>query len=181
MANAKRRSSQRDKSLRRYPPAAKALPQSREQKAARSSGSGKGLAKKDREKPKLRLKNGAMADVRLAMYVLEELRVKIDQSPEAFQALLALAHGHPDQADPYQVDGLKRRGWVGKDGHVRQDVADVLLSSLEMTPEGPVLVNPFKLQNKREQRIADKAQEDGDRFWLDIVYGKNRKPPPSRG
>ncbi len=119
------------------------------------------MTENDQQKPKLQLKNGTMADVEGTLFTLGYLRYLLDVEPKLFDALLALVQDRPQDADPKQVQALPKGAFFGPDGRVKSDVADVLLSSyVEVPGEGPVLVNPFKLQNETDKLLVERTAKE---------------------
>jgi hypothetical protein len=130
----------------------------------------------DKDKPlKLLLKNGKLVNVEDALIELEGLRETQESFPGEFQAMVALAQGRPQEAHPRHLKSLRRYGLIGRDGALWPLTADVLLSSLEMSPEGPVLVNPFKLSSQAEKLLAERADDDlGRRIRESALRGIRR-------
>jgi hypothetical protein len=140
------------------------------------------MTDQEEQRPQLRLKNGAMADVRSALIVLGGLRAQQRVRPHVFQTLLALARGKPEEADPEHIEPLTQERYLGPDGKVRQDVADVLLSALQWQGDGAVLVNPFKLEGEADRAVVERTEQQIARGYLDLFPGLRRSGPgPSRG
>ena len=168
MADGKR-STRHGKNLGRYPSGAKGLAVSKEQIAAVNCDLGEEMVKDDQQQPKLRLKNGAMADVEYALAILSSLRCLQDTEPKVFEAFQLVANGRPQDADPEQVACIPK-GDFGPDGKLRPEITDVFFSSLQMSKEGPVLVNPFKLENKKDKLLVEKTAKEAAR--KDREFGK---------
>ncbi len=136
-----------------------------------------------KERVELTLKNGARADARHVLAVLGALRAMLELDPKRFGLLLALGQSERSadaSADARALEDLKREGFVGPDGKILPDVADILLSSLEMRGDGPVLVNPFRLQSEAERIMADRAQQQNDDVLLKAIFGRRRPRGTSR-
>ena len=109
---------------------------------------------------KLKLKNGASASIASALETWDSLDCMLDTEPELFAALLALAQGRPQEADPEQVKLLPKGSLFGSDGEVLPEVRDVLESGLQITKEGPVLANPFKLETETDRLIVERTARE---------------------
>jgi hypothetical protein len=140
----------------------------------------KNEASEERTTPKLRLKNGAMCDVRVALEDRSLLNFMHEVHPEHFQSLLALAKGQAEHAVPDHVAWFEERGYVTADGGVREDLRDVLLSSYQTTREGPMLLNPFALDKPEDLDIINAVQRKRISAIGDAVF-RDKRNPPSRG
>jgi hypothetical protein len=114
----------------------------------------------ERERPKLHLKNGSVADVEDALAALGYLRYLLDEEPKLFAALLALAQGKPEDADPEQVKALPKGEFFGTDDKLRPIVAAVLLSSFRQTREGSVLINPFRFESETDKLMVERLAKE---------------------
>ena len=83
------------------------------------------MVKDTHQQPKLRLKNGKMADVEYALAILSFLRHLQDTEPKIFEAFQLVANGRPQDADPDQVASIPK-GDFGPDGKLRLEITDVL-------------------------------------------------------
>ena len=119
-----------------------------------------------------KLKNGATADVRGVVIVLGDLRAMLDVHPEKLDSLLSLAQGQ--MAREEHVKEFQERNYVGPSGKVRQDVADVLLSSFQMRADGPVLGG---LEAQRPVVVPvpgalhGRLHSDGVGAWVEVLAG----------
>ena len=133
-----------------------------------------GTTLKKKERNRLSLKKGSDADVLLALSQLDHLGAMLRVRPERFLTLLALAQGRPEEAKQEHITHLTKSGFISKDGSISQDLRELLLSAYQMTGDGPVLVNPFKLQTNEDKRKADRADRQIDRFWEKFLSGPNK-------
>jgi hypothetical protein len=131
---------------------------------------------KNRKDDFLTLKNGAKVNARHALAERSRLERLLRNHPDHFGALMRLSKAQAAGSNQFDqttiqesVRFLKNNGDLLKDGQVRSIVRDVLISSYQETPDGPVMTQPFLLASKEDKRIADRIEEDADqRFqeWL---------------
>jgi hypothetical protein len=107
----------------------------------------------------LRLKNGELAEARLALAERNILDRFLTTQPRHFEVLLRLCRGDvpesPDAAWRKSLEVLKQRRSVLDDGTVRPLTRNVILSSYKVTPDGPVMAQPFALTNEQNRELAD--------------------------
>lgn len=129
----------------------------------------------DQEKAKLilRLKNGEQAEARLALADRDSLEQLLQFQPQVFDVLLRLCRGDvpqkPDATWRESVEILKKRRDLLDDGTVRPLVRNVMLSSCQMTPDGPVMTQPFALTNKQDKEFADLIEHQVDEHQMKFV------------
>jgi len=123
----------------------------------------------------LRLKNGSQANVRLALTERNSLNDLMRVFPQHFKVLLALcmhsgtAQSHPGAESGLQesVDFLRDQYRVVLiDGTVDPLTKNVLVSSYQETPDGPMLTQPFALDSPGQKRLADMIERTADEFTL---------------
>ncbi len=146
---------------------------------------------KQQHRQKLALKNGALADARHALNILETLRAIQRVHPEKFCALVAIANGRADEISPEQMKTLTNDHFLAPGGNLSQGVTDVLLSALADRDNSLVLLQPFRLETDEDKRAADEAQKQNVRALVDAVFGADvlalrgvnylRLPMPGRG
>lgn len=123
---------------------------------------------KDRKNdPILTLKNGAKVNARHALAMRDLLEALLHYHPDEFAALLNLCQLSPGStASPLSqraVQCLKDHGSLDANGALRPIIRDVVLSSYSITPDGPVLTQPFALATPEEKCLADGLEQDADR------------------
>ncbi len=113
----------------------------------------------------LTLKNGELAPVRRAIVLVGFLSDLLESEPQKFQTLLDLARvGNtsllPDKSKVTQeaVRYFERHAYCDNDGNIDPVVRNVVLSAYQATPEGPVLIQPFRLANAEEKAIAERME-----------------------
>jgi len=124
----------------------------------------------------LQLKNGNHANVRHALAERSNLERMLRSNPQHFSVLLALCQAHTAEESgvspvpaPESMEFLKTDGTLESDGTVRPIVRDVLLSSYQITPDGPTLTMPFVFSNPEEPLAVDRIEQQiRQRFknWL---------------
>lgn len=129
------------------------------------------LTQEKDKRPKLTLKDGYEVDARSALVLLESLRAKLEVHPDQFRSLLALAEGRHEDTDPAHLKHLQDQGYLESAGSIRPEVRSILLSAYTASPEGVVLVNPFRLQNEGEKQVAERADEQIDQVIRDWLSG----------
>ena len=137
----------------------------------------------------LRLKNGELANVQSALAERACLEDLLRIHPQHFKVLLSLSRGDaPDPTVPEttwreSVEFLKNETRdLRHDGTVRPLARNVLLSSYQVTPDGPVLSQPFALTSQQEKQLADAIDQRTDthraQFLRRLLEGDG--PGPSR-
>lgn len=137
------------------------------------SGSGgwarEGTLTEEKDERVLQLKNGARIESVRGNALYHTLCALLEQYPEAFRALLAVARNEL-QALPKAHIGLLRNGLLlNADGIIVPGTYDVLLSAYRETPDGPALVSPFRFSSEEELKQEEQAEKEGlDRVrrWL---------------
>lgn len=126
----------------------------------------------------LPLKNGALADVRDALVDLNYLRAELALNPEGFQILLDLAHARPPTtATSERIELLKKHGHLSRDGTLPATIRDILLSAHQVTPEGPVLVSPFKLESATDRLLVERAERQIQDVHRRLARGSDEDGP----
>ncbi len=114
----------------------------------------------------LPLRIGGEIDAGFGRGYFEGLRSLLEQYPQHFQALVTLAEGSAPVASLSSIDFLKHCWFLDADGRIKSDVRAVLLSALQVTPEGAVLTNPFRLETSDQARDLERQEADGYRRLL---------------
>ena len=136
----------------------------------------------------LRLKNGAEIGAEEGRMLLECLRML---DAERLQSLLDLARGgtiDPTLLPPSLLSlSLTREPYsfyadpvfFEAPGKIKPSIKDVLLSAYQETPEGPVLVNPFKVANTFDignlAAVEKRHEEDAEASWQRMVNHLRRE------
>jgi hypothetical protein len=128
------------------------------------------------------LKSGGKTSAIGGHFAVLHLQALLDQSPDDFRALLAIARGQPQDAAPECVERLKRGLLLHpRTGEIYpSDLRDILLSAYQETPDGPVLVNPFRLNDAAEAQEVERKQKEGVNWLLREVFKDRRGGPPER-
>lgn len=115
----------------------------------------------------LTLKNGSKDSAHAVLAVVGDLRYVLRNHRRHFELLLSLAQADAntqpqsdDIAFKESMKYLKMSGYFDKDGTIAPRVRNVLESSYQVTPDGPVLVQPFALATDAEKAIADRAEKE---------------------
>jgi len=130
----------------------------------------KRLAEERKQRPKLKLKhNGEEMDVASALACLRDIRF-VGDSKDRLEALVELAHGHPEKMTEEIRKSAKAFGLLNADrSSLRNEYRAVLLSAVEDTPDGPMLLNnPFALKSEGDKLVAEREQRLNDRRWRKI-------------
>lgn len=142
----------------------------------------KPLAEKPQEKF-LQLKNGAQVEATVGVVYFKGLSNLLDQVPEHFRTLLALARGQTEGMTAEHIKALQRDGFLKRDGLLDADMHNVLLSAYHETAEGSVLVNPFRFASPEQPAELERREKDGlDRLIrrLRKQKGDDKDRPPGR-
>src|SRR5580704_17015667 len=108
-------------------------------------------------KKKYTLKNGGQVEGSSGIGTLRALESLLVQSPDLFNALLAIVQGRAQDATPEAITELRKATFIGaRTGAVIPEIRDVLLSAYQETPEGPVLVNPYRFESEAEAREVER-------------------------
>jgi hypothetical protein len=109
---------------------------------------------------------GKEIEAGLGLAELETLRSLLVKHPDHFQTLLAIAQGQ-EANDPAGIKFLIHCAFLRKDGSINQCVRDVLISAYQNpSGEGPVLVNPFKLDNQQQAEMLERLIAGNSRRLL---------------
>ncbi len=120
------------------------------------------------KRDELKLKyTGAYHDARAALARLRDLRLFSEGKPEFLEALVEIANERLEGVDTSLLEEAKQCHLLAADGRtLRQDYRDVLLSAVEQSAEGTLLLNnPFVLESAGEKLVAERAQRRNDRTW----------------
>lgn len=117
----------------------------------------------EQARKKLPLKNGGEIEADVGLAIAGALDSLLTQQPDHLQALWAIVQGDSEGVDEKSVAYLKRQYLLQRDGTVHPAVSDVLLSSLQEAPDGPVIVNPFRFATGEEARAVERIEEEGIR------------------
>lgn len=121
----------------------------------------------------LTLKNGAQAPVRAALAECSSLRVLLRQHPHHFQVLLQLMNSDHAQerareaALKQSIRFLRSSAYLEKDGGLRALVRDILESGYQVTPDGPVITQPFLLTTEEDKAAAERAERLLENWFAD--------------
>lgn len=115
------------------------------------------------------LKNGETMESQLAWDYLDSLRLLLEEHPKHFLALLAAARGNERLPRGNIAQLLRRHRYLRNDRSIDPDYRNVLLSSYQETPEGPVLANPFAPGDQYEADQLTKTREADDAKWRRII------------
>jgi hypothetical protein len=135
------------------------------------------------EDPILRLKNGGQIKAGEGRIQWRDLTALLQQEPDLFRALLALALGRPEAMSAEHRKRLRYiGGFLERDGSIIPYVRDVLLSAYQETAEGPVLVNPFILESEEQAREFERRDNEAADWLLRELRKKEDagKPLPER-
>jgi hypothetical protein len=148
-----------------------------EQAAQANGGPGAWMPQKREEGPKFTLKNGDQVDADWTVILYESFVDMMDNCPRRFQSLLALAQGRPGDVVADDLEYFKEAGFVTPAGVLSSDVQSVLLSAYQETPEGPVLVNPVRLETPADRAAVEHAQQLLNRRALDFLRERDDDGP----
>jgi hypothetical protein len=132
------------------------------------------------------LKNGGRVDLDEGQVLFEVYQSMLHNDPRTFQDLLRVARGDTDVIPPESLARLKECGGVLRGDGIAPAARDVLLSAYLETPDGPAVVNPFRVET-REQAAELVGREDealrrlGRLLRRDTGDGEDRGRPPGRG
>ncbi len=143
------------------------------------------------EEQLLALKNGSRHNARHALAEWRNLERMLRHHPHHFNGLLALcrhqeptAAGQPELLPADSITYLKTDGVLGKDSEVRPIVRDVLLSSYQITPDGPAMTLPFAFSSHEErlifERIANQTNQPFKTWLRNALSGRNDDEELSR-
>ncbi len=117
------------------------------------------------------LKHGEPVEAGLGLAYYNSLRALFENEPELFESLLAIAQDRIRDAAPAHIARLRQALFLRHgDGTLDPMMRDVLLSACQVTPEGPVLVSPFRPESPDDVR----AVEEADRRALDRLRRLSR-------
>jgi hypothetical protein len=139
---------------------------------------------------KLQLKSGAEVNVRDALAECDDLERLLRLHSRDFQVLLGIARGRidPDRsanlspAERQSVDSLTEARYL-IDKAIHPMTRDVLLSAYHETPDGPAIVQPFKLANTHEKLIVERVasrMDDRSAKWMRKFFGGDEPGQQSR-
>lgn len=146
-----------------------------------------GRMPKKEEEPILPLKNGSTANVRHALAERRNLERLLRHAPQHFDILLKLCQGTTAEAiarsgipAEESLKYLQNDTVLQKDGTVRPIVRDVLLSSYQVTPDGPAITMPFAFTTHEQTEMVDAIQqqinERATRLFKYLGWGRDDGP-----
>jgi hypothetical protein len=104
----------------------------------------------------LTLKSGEVVNAREAVCEYEELTRHVSKNPDHIAVLRAIADGRTQGHAIGSVAFLKRMGYLDHMGDIRRPLAGrIVQCSVVDTPEGQVLVNPFKFKDESDRQLVD--------------------------
>ena len=118
------------------------------------------------------LKNGALISTELALILLSGLRSLLENEPEHFKTLLAVANGDKQRIDQESTTVLRSQSFLDEDNCILQSMRDVLLSAYQETKEGPIVGNPFRLLDLRDARALEGIDKQRKAKFLRDVLEK---------
>jgi hypothetical protein len=113
----------------------------------------------EKNRPKLRLKNGNEVDAQSAYVEWRMLTAHQANSSQDLQALIAIARNEAIPADLHDKLRKEDLTWFDDNGNLSPLVRDVLLSAVRDSPDGTVLVNPFDLTKEADARLLYRIEQ----------------------
>lgn len=136
------------------------------------------MPEEKKERPKFTLRNGDQVDAKRALAYSERFETMLELRPNKFRALLAIVQNRPEDASPEQVEMLKAEGLLNQDGSAPSDVRSIVLSSYRETREGPVFVNPVRLESEEDKRAVEQTLKEMHLDFLDFLSGPGEGRSP---
>jgi hypothetical protein len=102
------------------------------------------------------LKNGTTIDVKTGRSAWGTLNDLLEQHPHLFKLLHSKIRG--EEITPEAIRELRKALLVLPSGEVRESLRNVLLSGYQETKDGPVIVNPFKLDSESDRQAFTEAE-----------------------
>lgn len=130
---------------------------------------------------RVQLKNGTEIDARWGLAELTQLKYFFDQDTDVFDALLAVAQGRPGEVPAAGLDYLREASFLDDHDVLNEATRNVLLSAYRATPEGAVLVNPFRLHDRNEAIGLENMLDEKQLRRLRKMYRDGPGPGPGRG
>jgi hypothetical protein len=133
------------------------------------------------------LKNGAEIGGILGRETWRILQVLADSHPAKFASLLAIAEGRGEEIPAAHRDFLRQELFLrGDTGEIVDHIKNVLLSAVQRTAEGLVLVNPFRVPTDEVGRRLEQADADVMEGYRRLLRKEDPGPdeegrPPGRG
>lgn len=135
----------------------------------------------------LRMKNGAEADVQLALRERQRLDRLLTQEPEHFSLLWDIARGMVDARRLLKIGApqstilkrLRDYGYLRKHLTINPLTRDVLLSGVIHSPDGPMLIQPFVIGSDGDKAIVERAQKEIDESiaqWMQEMKPRDKGP-----
>jgi hypothetical protein len=113
----------------------------------------------DEPKKEMTLKNGGKITPGLGLSLLGLLENLLEQKPQRFLALVALAQGHSQGVSEGDLAFFRKSLLVRGDGSINTQIRDVLLSGYQQDP-GPMMINPFRLESKDQAAELETADDE---------------------
>lgn len=112
---------------------------------------------------KLTLKNGTSISAAAGDTNYDLLSKLLEKEPALFQTMLAIARNPKAEVPIKDVRFLAHAGFLtNRTRTMNEDMRNVILSSYTETPEGPVLLNPFKLETEEEASYLQEIEKQGN-------------------
>jgi hypothetical protein len=115
------------------------------------------------------LKNGERIDIKDGYAAWNNLNYVLQKQPALFAAVWAKAQG--EKISPAMQRALRRALLTLKSGELRNGILNVVLSAYQKTPDGPVIVNPFKLETEADRQAFDDCERRGLRNTEQLFGG----------
>jgi hypothetical protein len=126
----------------------------------------------------LTLKNGGKAFARIALADSIDLRYVLQHHRRHFDVLLSLMRSEGASTPQSHraslnesIRFLRRRAYLEEDGSLRARIRDVLESGYQVTPDGPVITQPFLLATDADKAAADRAATQLDNWFANGMRG----------
>lgn len=128
------------------------------------------------------LRDGTEADIGEVQGVMAASRLLREREPQAFQALLALVQGNPENVHGPNINVLKKwHSFLAEDGSVEPIVRRLLLLA------GPDLKDPYRADSAKDRFMSAVAEEEHRetleeaRPLLDAILGRGKGRKPGKG
>jgi len=117
------------------------------------------------------LKNGYQVELRRGMADYQSLGLLFEKDSSLFQALLTIAQGRPHDVSTENTAALRNGLYLLPDFSMREDLRNVLLSAYQETPDGCVLVNPFRLESTDQAGALEHMEKAALERLLRLIGG----------
>lgn len=126
----------------------------------------------------IRLRNGGQISASEGTAAFSTLTGLLERAPDRLAAMAAIALGRPGDAAPEHVAALTKGLMLRPDGSIPDYLRVVLLAAYQETPEGPVLVNPFRPENEVQVRRLERLDRDALERLRRVLGGYDGDDPP---